>query len=583
VGLRALSVSLLLAALACGGGQTRGHPLDSAWSDEDGRELDDFQKSFRLKSVPDPVEAAIGVVDNTTLIGSDLESGKRWTYSHELESRPVLAGGVVVGLGGGELFALDVRSGEEMWVRKALGQLRGASDDGATTLVSLASLSGARSIVLAINRDGEVTRQIDEPAAIGAPVVLDAFAFLPYNGDFVVVFDLIEGNEAARVVSKKPVSRALLWGRELFFGEEGVLRFDDHVVDARNGAGSYATLPERIFPGDPQWLLPGDTALPPVAVRYDAVRYYARPEIGKGGAPRFRRYALGYYRIALGLSSPDARIRWAYTGSAPILGGAVGPGALTLCDSAGRVRWLDLRTGAPFASASLGESVLACAVSSERPQPKGWSPKSEPLADQLLRALSAEDEALTPMQLELLDELARRRGPRATAALLAIARRSSEAPHRKVLRERAEELLRARRSGLTPLVEAFAGGEVLPVDAVAEALGAHGGPDAAEALSWALLDPRRPPGEIVPIARALERIAGPSERLALSTFFARIRCDEPELAPAVLAVARALVRLGGASLVRRIARDACDHAPMQQDLQAAAAEAVDDQSRHLRD
>ena len=251
----------LLVCVACGGGPTRSNPLDRSWSDESGEELSAFLAGWDVLTPPPRTEAAIGVVDEETIIGRALPEGDGWRFVHPLESRPLLTGQVVVGIGDGELFALDARTGELLWTRPAFGKLRGASDDGATTLVSMASLSGRRSLVLAVRRDGHVARQFYDTARIGSPTVIDTFAFLPY-GDAVVIFDLQAGTEAARVVSTKALTQSFTVGPDVYFGQRGALRLDREVVAARRGGGSYVELPARPLPGEPQWMLDGATTLP---------------------------------------------------------------------------------------------------------------------------------------------------------------------------------------------------------------------------------------------------------------------------------------------------------------------------------
>lgn len=556
---------------SCGGGQTRGNPLDSSWSDENGKELDAFVDSWNVVRPPPMVEAAIGIVDDQTLVGRALPDGDRWRYEHELESRPVLTGNVVVGLGGGELFALDARSGEELWTRKALGRLRGASDDGATTLVSIASLSMQRSNVLAVNRSGQVTRQIYEKAVIGAPTVLDSFAFLPYGEHRVLIFDLLEGTEAARVVSLVPVSRSFMVGSEVYFGERGALRFDGEVVSARKGGGTYVELPDRELPGDPRWMVSGSTVLPLTSVRHDSVRYHARPKVTQTST-RIDRYALSYFRIVVGLSSPEGQTRWAHVANAPFLGGAVGDQTLVLCDSAGDVRWLDLETGSVLMGRSLDEAVIACAVQTDRARPDDAPPNPASLPEQLTEAIAATGDPLIPVQLVLLDDLDDLESDAATEALIALARpRPDDPPDREVVRARAAELLAQRRHGLQAILDALYGGRLdLPIGPMADALVAAGQAGGARALVWRLQDPRVPAAALITIANALEVLAGHDERSLLAVFFTRIRCTQPELDEAVLAVARTLVRLGATDLVQKVVSEACDNDAMKERLGATA-------------
>ncbi len=572
--MRAL-ILFLLTSIACGGGQTRGHPLDSSWSDEDGSELASFVQSWGVARRPPMVEAAIGVVDSETLVGRAMPDGERWVYTHTLESRPVLTGTVVVGMGGGELFALDVRSGEELWTRPALGRMRGASDDGATTLVSMASLSMRRSIVLAVARDGQVRRQIYERATIGAPTVLDSFAFLPYGDDVVLIFDLLEGSEAARVVSTKPVSRSFMVGEQIYFGERGALLFDEHVVEARRGGGTYLELPQREFPGAPRWLLPGAATLPLAATRRDSVRYFARPVPTATGAS-IKHYALSYFNLVVGMSAPRGTTRWSHVAQAIFLGGAVGDETLMLCDAGGSVRWLDLQTGAVLLRRSLDEAVIACAVQSERARPADVPANPATLAEQLTEAIGADSHALLPAQFVLLDDLAALEGAPATDALMRLAQpRGDETENRAAVRRRSAELLASRRSGLEAVVETLDRGRLdIPIAPMSEALRAANPPGAARALAWRLQDPRWSPHDLTAIAGALESLATSHERGLLAVFLARIRCAQPELQEPVLAIARALVRLGAGHLVKKVVSEACDNAAMKERLGATAESAA---------
>src|SRR5262245_15575555 len=127
--------ALVLAALfllSCGGGQTRGHPLDAPFEDADGSELEAFAKAWRrppAKAVPNVI---IRVVYRHSLVGQTIGK-KPWQFIHCTGSRPMIAGELVVTMGAGELTALDAETGEVEWTVKAHGRLRGVDDDGRTT------------------------------------------------------------------------------------------------------------------------------------------------------------------------------------------------------------------------------------------------------------------------------------------------------------------------------------------------------------------------------------------------------------------------------------------------------------------
>jgi len=172
-------VGVASAALAgCGGGQTQGAAFDSGWSNDDGVAIAAFQQSFASAKVPRGTDVAVGV-SGKELVGVPLDGGPVWTFPHQLDGRPSVAGTEVVGMGGGELFALDAKTGKRLWARRAGGLLRGIGDDGKTTVVSLMSTTGRGTSVLALSHDGEVIRQVEDEAAIGVPAVVDTYAFLP--------------------------------------------------------------------------------------------------------------------------------------------------------------------------------------------------------------------------------------------------------------------------------------------------------------------------------------------------------------------------------------------------------------------
>ncbi len=622
-----LAALLAISLAVCGGGQTRGHPLDRSWSDEDGHELEEFVSTWkppRSRNVPAVV---VGVVDEKTLVGRSLDQATSWRFEHELESRPVIAGTVVVGIGGGYLFALDVRSGDQLWQRKALGKLRGADDDGSTTIVSIASLSGEHSVVLAIARDGSVTRQIYEKAVIGRPAVLSSFAFLPYNDKWVLIFDLIEGHEVARIVSDRPFSHAFLVDGTLLFAENDVVRFDSNIVAARYGGGSRLVLPSRALPNKPRWLGSGAVTVPVAAGRDDLVRLHVRPVIqGRSGPLRLDNYLLTYHRLAVGLDGKDGSTRWVHTSDELLLGADATSDRFLLCRRDGKISWLAASDATWRSGQSLGERLVACVVqagqsgsrqggsrqgglrqsgSRQDGSPSDGTLAPPPLSAQLLKAISARGAGMLAMQLELLEDLARLSDDRATDALVKLASRVSgrrepwqetEREARTALANHAAALLARRRSGagrlrqlLRQAVAATApvvGHRGLPVGAMARALVAMSGSAASAraslmALAPFLLAPSLPDGEQAEVATAVALLVDPSgralrpARIALTSFLARHACaaDDRRVRRALPVVVDRLIQLGGSAVVRQALRtqtkDGCEDPAMTRRLHAA--------------
>lgn len=595
-------LGLAALATACGGGQTRGSPLDREWSDEDGRELQSFVARWAPPERPSMPDVAVGVVSPSRLIGRSIGKGERWTFEHPLESRPHVAGNVVVGLGDGELFALDALSGEPLWYRNALGQIRGASDDGNTTVVCIASVSGARTTVLAIERNGSVVRQLYEEGVVGPPAVFDAYAFLPYRGNTVVVLDVLAGSEAARVISDQPIERVVAWGYDLYFAGEGALRFDGAVVGARTGGGTRIAIPERNFPGSPRWLSQPSGPLPVALSKSEHARYFARPRSRDGRNDRvgIHHYALSYRRIVVGLEAPEARTRWVRSFDDAVLDGSEGRDTLALCDAGGQVHWLDIDSGEVVFTTTLGERLISCAIQSDGAPPasrpvvarrlapspqrgEGWG-GGHHLATQLRAAISLTDGPLAPIQLELLDDLAALDGDEATSALLAVAREDRPEPRswRRAIGDKARELVGRRASGGGAMLDALRrearDDERLgkgwhpwmtrpkpPVAEMARALARMKVTDASPFLAPYLHHPGLADHEIETLAQALATLAGQGQRLDLVRFFARHRCatERPHLARAALAAARALTRLGAAKTVQRGLSEACDDGAMR--------------------
>ncbi|MGK4008606.1 PQQ-binding-like beta-propeller repeat protein [Sorangium sp. So ce1036] len=459
----ASGVALATLGAACGGGQTHGEAFDPRWKDDGGAGITAFAQRLAAQQlagrpIPLGADVAVGVAGDGArrLVGVPLDGGPAWTFAHPLDARPAVAGSVVVGLGQGELFALDARTGRLLWTRNAGGRLRGAGDDGETTVVSLVSTTGSTSVVLAIGHDGMVQRQIEDDAAIGVPAVVGRHALLPWHGRYVTVFDLQTGGEVARGVFQAPVSHAFLSGGAVFFGgASAATRLDGAIGLGAAGRASTVALPERGLPGAPVWMADGTEVLPPVASASDRARLYARPRARGAAGVEGGRFAATYLRIAAGFDARSGALAWVHVADADLLGGAAYAGGFALCDARGEVTLLDARRGTVARRASLGQPVAACVVQADGltaaqlpGAPAGASPGGEPsasragrLAAQIERAVTLPQPELLPMQRFLLRELAALPGEGATRALRDLA---SDAATPPPLAEDARDALVAR-------------------------------------------------------------------------------------------------------------------------------------------
>jgi outer membrane protein assembly factor BamB len=422
-----IRLGLLCASLAgCGGGQTRGHPFEREWHDESGVELAAFVARWKTPTRPPPASRLLGSVEGRALVGR-AEDGPVWRLEHPVEDQPVLAGSMAVAIGGGKLVAVEAKSGHVEWELPAFGRIRGASDDGTTTLVSIESVSGKRSQVLAVARNGTVVRQIVEDGVVGPPLVFDEFAFLPVARSSVIVFDLVTGVEAARILARVPLGRAFLAGDAIYVGDQEVVRFDRDIVAARHGGGTRLALPDRFLPGGPRW----ETS--PVGGPLPRARLLASPRQGA-----IELYADVAGPFVVGLRGIDARVAWLHVGSSPYLAGrALGRG-FAVCNASGEAVVLD-DAGRVERRYGLGIAVARCDVS-HGGTPAVEAPREATLLGDFAAVLRTPRPEMLDLQLFVLDEVAAH--PSGEAVLAEVA--ASTAPSGEPLEvTRAREALAA--------------------------------------------------------------------------------------------------------------------------------------------
>jgi outer membrane protein assembly factor BamB len=480
--------------------------------------------------------------------------GTVWSYAHAIDVRPQIAGTVVVGAGQGELFALEAATGRVLWTRRSGGSLRGAGDDGKTTVVSLGLAGDAGSVVLVVAHDGTVVRQLETGVAVGVPAVTGPFVFLPWQGQYVTIYDTQSGNESARMLFREQVSRAFSHGGKLYFGELGVFRFDENVWQASKRKASHVSLPARPLPGDPKWFRSGHETRGPSADAYDKIALYAAPNDTAPLAIASDKFVATYYKIVSGLDARDGSITWTKRNATDFIAGSAFDGGAALCDASGHVTMLGAATGEVVSSANLGQKLMSCAVEADG-LPASRAGTARPrasLSEQIADVVGANDNEMVAMQRVLLRELAKQEDPNATKYLVDLASdtRTSEA-----LLPEAEAALAARRSGAEHMIQALRRHydflrDVLrppPVGPLADALLAMKEVRAAPVLVSHLLDPADTTEAIKRVAAALAEIATKAEVADLRTFFGlyRATAEDEDLAQAVVSVARALVRVGG--------------------------------------
>jgi outer membrane protein assembly factor BamB len=553
-----------VAAVACGGGQTRTSLFSTNWEDDGGVSIGRVWERVGHASIPESADIVVGVAGSSDkLIASPVSGGSKWTFAHPLDARPVVAGNVVVGSGGNEVFALDAKTGAPLWRRPTGGlPLLGAGDDGTVTVVTFRKSGGVGSVLLAVGHDGQVVRQIETEKPLGSPAVLGRLAFVPWAGQYVSVIDLANGDETARATVREQTSHAWTQGGSLWFGELGYIRFDEHTKDASKGKATTLTLPARELPGSPRLMAAGDHALPPFADATDKVRMYARPRgTDSGASVEDDRWYATYFRVAMGFGAEKGKLAWVHLHGADFVGGAAGSGGVVLCDEQGKVVELDAKTGGVLGEMDLGEPVKACVVNVDAQKLSGSS-DAKSLAQQLAEVVRTDAPQLVSAQKLLLRELAGVEDDTATKTLVELASDPRTSPD---LVGDARTALGNRRNGAT-YMEAALGRhydflrDVLrppPVGPIAQALGAMKEKGAAALLASHLLDPADTDDDVRQAAAALAVVAGPDQLPTLREFFGMYRASaaDDDIAAAVVSVGQALLLLDDVGVVSAAARD----------------------------
>lgn len=564
---RALALLSLASLAACSAGQTRiGHAFTTNWEDDGGQSIAKVEARLRGKRPAPIVDVAVGVGDDV-IVGLPLAGGSTWAFEHKLSSRPDVVGGVVVAAGAGELFCLQSSTGKLLW-RRAIGggEVIGAGDDGEITVIVIEQAGGAGSTALAVARDGTVLRQIETEKKLGRPAVVGGIAFFPWQGQYVSAYDIGAGDEIARVTLRVSTSHALRVGSALYFGEIGLVRFDERIGGASRGEASTVSLPERELVGSTRWLQPANDRKAVTAGATDKVRAYARPTAApaplaiEGGT-----YYSTYYRVVFGLSVADAGFRWVRPLGADALGGAAYAGGLALCDADGKVTFLDATTGMPNGELSLGRPLRSCVVLADGLERAASGAPAPSLASQMGEVLRVGAHDLVTAQRYVLRELVQQKDGEATRVLVELARDPRTSP---ALVADVRAMLASRRTGAEHLLKALEQPydflrEVLrppPVGPIADALAAMDEKRGAPLLVKALLDPQTLPDDVKHAAAAMVVLGGEAELRDLESFLAlyRATAENDDIVEAVARVAEALVKIAGQRgkiIVARAARD----------------------------
>ncbi len=591
--MRSVVSKLALAAIAsalsvggCGGNDLHPKLFSSEWSDDGGASIAAVRN--KLRDAPftrgADVVLAIPTSAKNKIIGMPMAGGAKWTVTHALDARPQIVGSIVVGSGGGEVFALDATTGKQLWSRATGGlPVRGAGDDGNLTAVTLGKVDSAGSVLLVIARDGSVKRQVETDKVLGVPAMLGAHVFVPWSNQYVSAYDAVTGEEVGRVTLREKVSRAWTESSALYFGEVGIFRFDDHIKDASKNGASHIGIPQRELPGTPRLLVPGTERIPVVANALDQARLYARPSGGAVGAYGVdtSRFFATYYSLIMSFDSQSGKLAWVHTNKADVIGGEAVPGGLVTCDEDGKVTSFDAKSGGILTETTFGEPIQSCVVFLDSYKPTGSAPALGTLSEQISTAVTNREATLATAQRLLLRELATLPDESATKTLVDLARDPRTPP---VVDKDARIALAQRRSGAQYMLTALTKhydflGDVLvspPVGPMAEALAAMKEPKASSALAPYLTDPNITDDDVKRVAAAMLVSATTSELPQLRTFFMMYRSasESEDMAIATATVGQTILKLDrkdGRALLMDAAKDPFTTVSVKNKLEAILA------------
>jgi len=565
--LRSVSVlapsALWLLGCSAAGVNSSSKALDPDWQNDSGASIAQVEQRLRALPLVANARVVVGVTD-AGLSALTLDGKSHWAHAGRPSSAPIIAGPLVIYSEGDQVIALDAKSGAQAWSIGNRGlSLRGAANDGTSTALVLAD--SHKSLFLGVSASGGALGSVETKAALGVPAARGGVAFVPWSNQYVSALEISSGDESARLLARVQVSQALNYGGQLYFGEQGLIRFDDKVRFASTNQASQVGLPKVELPGKPTWL--GSGLLNPTsqANARSKIRIFAAPAGGESGELTLGAgtFAATYFRVVLGLDSKSGALRWVRALPADIVGGAAASSGFVLCDASGKVWTLD-NAGSGVQSLELGAKVGLCAVDTGA-QGVPAAPARPSLAAQIDEALNDLEPTMAEAERYLVNELGKLEDPLVTKTLIDLSSSPRIPPD---LRLETRRLLALRKNGTEYMLSAlarhydFVSGMLLPppVGPLADALAASGETRAAPLLAKHLNDPANSAEDVARAARALAKLATPAEYEDLRTFFAlyRATADDEALVTAVVSSAEAILRVGGTdgrAVVERAAQD----------------------------
>ena len=576
-----LSLIGLLAA-ACGPA-VDAPPFRILYPDNRAGAIAEVLQRIGSPAAPAPVNATrrplvVGATDRE-VFAFDLEQGRRaWRAELPVASRPIVTPRAVLVLSGDDVAALSIDDGHVLWRVPREESLLGAAATADTVFLAFGTaVSAVASItvrragaLVAVKLDsGDELWRIETNRQFGAPEVAGDLVLLPWERQYISLFDAATGAERARLRSQDDVItfvRVLPEG--VFYGGRGLYRLTPRSAAGTKAGQAYRAVPEpNALPGEPR--MGPDGYVPPVAeTASEKIRLFWAAAATQGDDLSLAGDLVYYlhYKYVFGIAHADGAVRWATRLPADVVAARATEGGLVVADERGTVMLLSAADGLVRHRSSVGVERLGAAVldlGAFQP-PANAEPTPSDLRARLLEIATDRDNRLSAGRAFAARALAALPEPEVTADLVQIIGRT-DIP--QVIRDAASTGLEGRTTGTTALVDALgphydylARTQPTAIAAVAAAAGAARERRAVPALLSHLDDPHTRPEGLAAIARALGQIGDRSAIEPLMTFLTRYHADDAlgQRPPALAEAAKALVALGARPVHARLQALAAD-------------------------
>lgn len=519
-------------------------------------------------------DAVVAVTGTAELTGADLTSGKTWSYKHALDRRPELSGTVVVGQGGGEIFALDAKSGTELWKNPKLkGKIIGVGSDGTVTAITTKTAEG--STLYVVGKDGSVKFDKSTEMALTRPGVASGMVFVPWKNLYVTAFDANTGSQVATFVTDTETTHVVAMGGALFAGQGRLVRFDQDLLKAKQGGAALA-MPPKDLPNVTRrdLLVAPDHDEKITSDAMDSTALTAFPNAtGPAGFAGGKLYG-AYYPFVMSFDEKTAKLAWVHTNKDDVIGLGPAKDGVVVVDKAGNIHLLAGKNGAVTKSISLGKPAMSADIIADTLSiGAGTAPA---LGDQIKIAATTKDDRLATAQVYLLEQAAAVDDEITTAVLLDVADSERAVP---AIKDAARKAIALRTNGADAMIKMLGrhadfikGTRTPPVGPMAKALAAMKEKKAAAPLMAQLLDPALPQGDLVDTAEGIGALSEKEQLDDLKKFINMYRgsaTGNMKISDAIAIIATAIIRIEGEpgkNWVHATAKDALTDADVRSTL-----------------